>query len=205
MSAATSSSSSSLNTAAAGEVNASNGDDAEKETIRKIVVEISKDIKDAEKDLRSKYSIFKKDYQDIIGMSIFLISFAGIFASWFFYFKCTWLSYCVNAIISTATIMMFTSFLHELEHDLIHNLYFRIIRGEAADITTKNAGDEKIEETTKTNRRIQDFMFLCIWIIKLHGNPWFRRDLHLRHHRISGQKDDAEERLIGLGKCNSTI
>jgi len=42
-------------------------------------------------------------------------------------------------------------------------------------------------------------MFFCIWVAKLHGNPWFRRELHLKHHIISGQIDDAEERLIGLG------
>jgi fatty acid desaturase len=29
---------------------------------------------------------------------------------------------------------------------------------------------------------------------------WFRRDLHLKHHMISGQIDDAEERLVGLGE-----
>jgi len=42
-------------------------------------------------------------------------------------------------------------------------------------------------------------MFFVIWVSKLHGSPWFRRDLHLEHHKRSGQQDDAEERLIGLG------
>ena len=51
----------------------------------------------------------------------------------------------------------------------------------------------------KTNLKIQDFMFLVIWVAKVHANPWFRRDLHLKHHILSGQKNDAEERLIGLG------
>lgn len=31
------------------------------------------------------------------------------------------------------------------------------------------------------------------------SHRWFRRELHLKHHIISGQVDDAEERLIGLG------
>jgi hypothetical protein len=72
-------------------------------------------------------------------------------------------------------------------------------------------------------------MFFGIWVSKLHGSPWFRRDLHLKHHQLrwvwaalwsgcrsglwadgcavlcsaavlcSGQTADAEERLIGLG------
>lgn len=67
------------------------------------------------------------------------------------------------------------SVLHELEHDLIHGLYFR------------------------RSPRAQDLLFLVIWLCKLSIDPWIRRDLHLRHHRRSGQIDDIEERLIGLG------
>jgi hypothetical protein len=175
-------------------------DNGSTEHVRKIIVEIINEIKSAENDIRKEYWIFKKGYQDFLGGAIFLASFAGIFISWTFYFKCKCFSYCSTAFLSVFCIMICTSFLHELEHDLIHNLYFKIVRGEQYDITTKNSVvEEKPVETTKRNRRIQDFMFLFIWIIKLHGNPWFRRDLHLRHHRVSGQKDDAEERLIGLG------
>ena len=60
------------------------------------------------------------------------------------------------------------SLLHELEHDIIHNLYF------------------------KSHMWVQDMMFWGIWIAKLHGNPWYRRELHLKHHIVSGQIDDAE-------------
>ena len=67
------------------------------------------------------------------------------------------------------------SILHELEHDLIHDQYFR------------------------RQRRLQDVLFLVIWLSKLSLNPWYRRRIHLRHHRFSGQKIDIEERLIGLG------
>jgi len=67
------------------------------------------------------------------------------------------------------------SILHELEHDLIHNLYFR-------------------------NRAwVQHSMFFVIWLAKLSLNPWYRRGIHLKHHLVSGQKTDIEERLIGLG------
>ena len=35
--------------------------------------------------------------------------------------------------------------------------------------------------------------------MKQNLNPWARKELHIRHHRNSGQKTDIEERLIGLG------
>lgn len=67
------------------------------------------------------------------------------------------------------------SILHELEHDLIHNLYFR-----RAPV-------------------IQNAMFFVIWLSKLSISPWYRREIHLRHHQESGQTTDIEERLIGIG------
>ncbi|CAF5224324.1 unnamed protein product, partial [Rotaria magnacalcarata] len=72
-------------------------------------------------------------------------------------------------------IALVLSLLHELEHDIIHNLYF------------------------KSYRWIQNCMFIFIWVAKLHVSPWYRRQLHLKHHLLSGQINDAEERLIGLG------
>ena len=48
-------------------------------------------------------------------------------------------------------------------------------------------------------RVLQHVFFLGIWVAKLGANPWFRKKLHLQHHTVSGQDDDAEERLIGLG------
>lgn len=67
------------------------------------------------------------------------------------------------------------SILHELEHDLIHDLYF------------------------KSAPRVQNLLFAGIWLAKASLNPWARKDIHLRHHRLSGQPGDVEERLIGLG------
>jgi hypothetical protein len=132
---------------------------------------ISQAIKKADTDLRSKYPIL--NYQDALGGTIFLGSLAGIFSCWAYYRNHSE-SYATCAVLMVI-IALFTSLMHELEHDLIHNLYF------------------------KKSAFVQDFMFFCIWLSKLHGNPWFRRDLHLKHHIISGQRDDAEERLIGLG------
>lgn len=132
---------------------------------------ISQAIKNAEVELRAKYKIL--NYQDALGSFIFLGSLVGISLVWTLYFAHSE-SYaaCTLCIV---VIAIFTSFFHELEHDLIHNMYF------------------------KKHTWIQDIMFFVIWVAKLHGNPWFRRELHLKHHIVSGQIDDAEERLIGLG------
>jgi fatty acid desaturase len=68
------------------------------------------------------------------------------------------------------------SLVRELEHDLVHNLYFR------------------------TRLGIQNLMMGLVW--PMLGNlphPWFRREMHLLHHRTSGQHEDFEERLIGNG------
>jgi fatty acid desaturase len=70
-----------------------------------------------------------------------------------------------------------TSFLHELEHDLIHQLYFR------------------------TKPIVQNVFMGLIWLFR--GNlisPWYRKLIHLLHHRESGQTEDIEERLIGNGE-----
>ena len=66
------------------------------------------------------------------------------------------------------------SVLHELEHDLIHDLYLPqpVIR--LGVLTT-------------------------IWLAKASIDPWTRGDWHRWHHAVSGQAEDIEERLIGLG------
>ena len=46
-------------------------------------------------------------------------------------------------------------------------------------------------------------MLLGIWLAKLSLNPWTRKRYHLHHHRRSGQADDVEERLLGLGQGNA--
>jgi fatty acid desaturase len=80
-----------------------------------------------------------------------------------------WMCFILNAFC--------TSFLHELEHDLIHQLYFR------------------------TKPIVQNVFMGLIWLFR--GNlisPWYRKLIHLLHHRESGQTEDIEERLIGNGE-----
>jgi hypothetical protein len=55
------------------------------------------------------------------------------------------------------------SLLHEMEHDLIHELYF------------------------KKAPWVQHVMFAGIWLIKSNASPWWRKYYHLRHHQYSGQ------------------
>jgi fatty acid desaturase len=66
------------------------------------------------------------------------------------------------------------STLHELEHDLIHDLYLR-------------------------RPLVQNAVLFCIWVAKANLDPWSRGRIHRWHHVASGQPDDIEERLIGLG------
>jgi fatty acid desaturase len=67
------------------------------------------------------------------------------------------------------------STLHELEHDLIHELYW-------AD-----------------RPWLGHLVLFSIWIAKGSLDPWSRGRIHRWHHQVSGQDDDIEERLIGLG------
>jgi fatty acid desaturase len=130
--------------------------------------EICRAIKQSDSELRQTYSFLK--HQDLICAVIFTGSLSLI--SLFSYLYVT--GY-LPAILTILLIALPLSLLHELEHDIIHNLYF------------------------KKQRWFQNVMFVFIWIFKLHSYPWYRRQLHLKHHLLSGQMNDAEERLIGLG------
>ncbi|TGK22457.1 fatty acid desaturase [Leptospira kmetyi] len=132
-------------------------------------VKIMRWIRFREKNLRKKFPILNR--QNLLGASITFGSaammlvtaglyIAGIIPAW-------------AAIVSNA---IFASLLHEIEHDTIHNLYF------------------------KDDTKMQDLLFWTVWIFR--GNtvsPWYRRMIHTLHHKVSGHKDDIEERLIGNG------
>ncbi|KAM3571210.1 hypothetical protein VYU27_006758 [Nannochloropsis oceanica] len=127
-------------------------------------------IRAEDKRLRSQYFLLREEWQDTVGAAIFLTA------------ACTWalLSYAwyIGALSTPFLIIgnaLAISLLHEMEHDLIHDLYF------------------------KKNKAVQNAMFAFIWVIKSNANPWWRRYYHLRHHQYAGQVVDVEERLIGLG------
>lgn len=109
-------------------------------------------------------------WQDALGLACFFLSLAAMagVAGAFLAGALTWW-------LAIPLMALPLSVLHEIEHDLIHDLYFR------------------------SQRWAQDLMFTIIWFCKLGMNPWCRRSIHLKHHRESGQTTDIEERLIGIG------
>ncbi|OMC10592.1 fatty acid desaturase [Mycobacterium sp. SP-6446] len=110
--------------------------------------------------------------QDQIGLAIFLVAIAGVIAD-----ACL---YAADLLPWWATIPLsgfWLSLLHELEHDLIHAMYFR------------------------TNRFMHNLMMLGVWLFRSNTiNPWVRRRLHLHHHEFSGTESDLEERALTNGE-----
>lgn len=133
------------------------------------ITKISAVIRFAEKKLKRKFPILNK--QNLLGSLIMVFSILGFCFNTFLFvkgFMPGWVCFILNAFCS--------SFLHEMEHDLIHHLFFR------------------------SKPFVQNLFMSLIWIFR--GNlisPWYRRMIHLVHHRESGQKLDIEERLIGNG------
>ncbi|MFT3925764.1 MAG: fatty acid desaturase [Myxococcales bacterium] len=139
------------------------------------------DLIQASKTLRHELQRVSDDYrsqhpwlahQNAIGLTIFLVSSIGIVLAGLGYASGTLPAW---AVIPTAAFFM--SLLHELEHDLIHRLYF------------------------KDNKFLYDTMMFVGWLFRPSTiNPWIRRDLHLHHHRASGSESDLEERGITNGE-----
>jgi fatty acid desaturase len=111
-------------------------------------------------------------HQDAIGMSIFIVASLGVIANAVAYgygLVPFWVA------IPLAAFCM--SFLHELEHDLIHSMYFR------------------------KNTRVLNFMMGGVWLFRPSTiSPWVRRRLHIHHHKRSGTESDLEERGITNGE-----
>ncbi|EDY86777.1 fatty acid desaturase domain protein [gamma proteobacterium HTCC5015] len=131
---------------------------------------IKKTVLDAGEALRERHPWLR--HQNAIGASIMALSLLGMIASGalYIYDIIPWYV-CVPA---TA---IFASFIHELEHDLIHQMYFR--------------------KTPWAN----DLMLTLGWIARASTiNPFVRRKLHLHHHKFSGTESDLEERGITNGE-----
>lgn len=138
--------------------------DAEKTT------RIKAEIQAAAEDMRARYPILR--HQNAIGAGIMLLSLLGMIGSAWAYIAGTmawWL--CVPLVA------IFASFIHELEHDLIHYQYFR------------------------KQPRINSLMLLLGWVARPSTiNPLVRRKLHFHHHKHSGTESDLEERGITNGE-----
>lgn len=120
--------------------------------------------------LRARHPWLK--HQDAIGATIMAVSLLGMIASGALYMQGLipwWVCVPVTAI--------FASFIHELEHDLIHLMYFR------------------------KKPWANDLMLALGWLARASTvSPFVRRKLHLHHHKFSGTESDLEERGITNGE-----
>ncbi len=87
---------------------------------------------------------------------------------------CAWTTGALPTLLAICGIALGLSVFHELEHDLIHDLYLSHPVVRVGVLTT-------------------------IWFGKASIDPWTRGRWHRWHHAVSGQDEDIEERLIGLG------
>jgi hypothetical protein len=112
------------------------------------------------------------EHQDAIGATLFCLSVVAVVANAALYVRGT-----IPAWAAVTSAAIFMSILHEIEHDLIHRLYFR------------------------RSPLLQDAMMLGVWLLRPSTvNPWLRRDWHLHHHKFSGSESDFEERAITNGE-----
>ncbi len=137
--------------------------DAQKtQAIRAEIISIGRSIKERYPFLR---------HRNVIGISFFLSSIVMILGMMILY-----VNGYVSALAAVLWIAFWTSILHELEHDLIHYMYF------------------------KKNLFLHNIMLLGVWLFRpLTINPWYRRLLHFHHHKYSGTQSDIEERGVTNG------
>jgi hypothetical protein len=121
-------------------------------------------------ELRAAHPWLEK-YQNAIGMGIFLTCYAAILGTAWAYYVGAVAWYVVIPVAA-----FFMSLLHELEHDLIHSMYFR------------------------KNKFWHNFMMIGVWVLRPSTiNPFVRRRIHIHHHKVSGTESDLEERGITNG------
>lgn len=118
---------------------------------------------------RERYPILR--YQNWLGLGILLFALTGMLtAAGLYYLQLIPAWACIIVAALCASLS------HEIEHDLIHRQYFR------------------------NTPIIYHGMMLLTWLMRPNTvNPWYRRDMHLLHHKVSGTAQDMEERLVGNG------
>ncbi|GAA5630868.1 hypothetical protein Acal02_01483 [Acinetobacter calcoaceticus] len=120
--------------------------------------------------LRKRYSVL--NHQNTIGALILLFSLLGMGATAYFY-----ITQQLSVWWTIPLIAFFASFTHELEHDLIHWMYFR------------------------KKPWAHHLMMGLVWLARPSTiNPWLRRELHFNHHKCSGTEKDVEERALWNGE-----
>ena len=138
-------------------------------TEQESINDITQKIMQHSNELRKRYRVL--DYQNVIGASVMTLSVTGMVIMGTLYIKGIipgWLCILTNALL--------TSLIHELEHDLIHRLYFR------------------------KQPLAHNLMMLLCWITRPGmPSPWLRRELHFHHHRESGTDTDVEAWITTSG------
>jgi fatty acid desaturase len=120
--------------------------------------------------LRARHAWLR--HQDAIGALILALSIAGMLGC-----AGSYASGALPAWACIALVAFFASLTHELEHDLIHYMYFR------------------------RKPWAHHLMLALVWLARPSTmNPWARRELHFNHHKHSGTEVDIEERAITNGE-----
>jgi len=136
---------------------------------------IVKAIKAEEAKLRAKHPLLT--HQNTLGLVILLLSLGALVGVGFLYYLAI-----IPAWLCIILAAMAASISHELEHDLIHKQYF------------------------SNQPFMHNFMMLTVWLMRPNTiSPWYRRKLHLHHHKTSGTQQDLEERLVGNGIKNPLL
>ncbi len=111
-------------------------------------------------------------HRDVIGTAILLFALSGMLACALLYARGV-----LPAWLCIPLVAMLASLTHELEHDLIHWMYFR------------------------KRPWAHHLMMALVWLARPSTiNPWVRRGLHFNHHKVSGSETDIEERAITNGE-----
>ena len=143
---------------------------AEQMTDAEKTAHIKKTVLQAGQELRERHPWLK--HQDFIGAAIMVFAVAGMIgtATLYYYGLIAWWL-CIPVVA------IFASLTHELEHDLIHLMYFR-------------------------NKPWANNLMLAIgWITRPSTvSPFVRRRMHLHHHKHAGTESDLEERGITNGE-----
>jgi fatty acid desaturase len=145
-------------------------DAGERDDSRARIGRISAAIRAESRELRARHPLLC--HQDAIGLTILLASVGVVIAA-----AAAFVHGALPAWATLLVVALATSIVHEVEHDLIHRLYFR------------------------DRPAVHAAMMALGWLVRPNTiNPWIRRDLHLNHHRVSGTPRDLEERAITNGE-----
>jgi hypothetical protein len=125
-------------------------------------------LREADAEIVAKRPWLSRD--DAVAMGLFVLA-AGVITAC----VAAWSVGTLPTVVAIFGIAMGLSVFHELEHDLIHDLYL-------------------------ANPVVRVGVLTTIWFGKASIDPWTRGRWHRWHHTVSGQEEDIEERLIGMGQ-----